>query len=139
MFASLFGSRLALESVKPLARPIIYLAAGVTIFGAAWLGVRWDEARFEAVRADAAREKAAAIEARDNHWKGEIARANAETEARRADAAVEAGKVSASLIEQNSALAARVAEMEKANAALPNPDACGLDRDRVRLLREQSR
>ncbi|CDN93495.1 hypothetical protein [Agrobacterium tumefaciens] len=71
---------------------------------------------------------------RDAYWKVEITAANAKV------AVAEAAQVHLALeLERNTsvriaALNVNKEKLEKENAALPNGDACGLGRDRVRLL-----
>lgn len=77
---------------------------------------------------------AAAIESRDAHWTAEIERANAETNKRVADQLRAALAIETEANARVRAVEAQLSEMETANAALPAGDACGLGRDRVRLL-----
>ncbi|OCP17452.1 MULTISPECIES: hypothetical protein [unclassified Ensifer] len=81
----------------------------------------------ERVRAEARAE-------RDSHWTAEIERANAHAARRIADQAREALRVESVTNERIRAAEQKQVELEKKNAALPNGDRCGLDRDRVRLL-----
>lgn len=75
---------------------------------------------------------------RDDHWKGEIARAN-EMAAQNIIAQM---KISSRLETQARAtidtMKTKLSELEEANAALPDDDACGLDRDRARLLNDKT-
>ncbi|NRF09360.1 hypothetical protein [Agrobacterium pusense] len=71
---------------------------------------------------------------RDAHWKGEIETANtraANAEAAQARFAIELERQTSARI---AALNVNKEKLENENAALPNGDACGLGRDRVRLL-----
>ncbi|WP_107339203.1 hypothetical protein [Agrobacterium pusense] len=71
---------------------------------------------------------------RDAHWKGEIETANtkaANAEAAQARFAIELERETSARI---AALNVNKEKLENENAALPNGDACGLGRDRVRLL-----
>ncbi|MBB2905760.1 hypothetical protein FHR76_002142 [Rhizobium sp. RAS22] len=71
---------------------------------------------------------------RDAHWKGEIETANAKAayaEAAQARYAIELERDASIRI---GALNVNKEKLENENAALPNGDACGLGRDRVRLL-----
>ncbi|TRA97027.1 MULTISPECIES: hypothetical protein [Agrobacterium] len=71
---------------------------------------------------------------RDAHWKAEIEIANskaANAEAAQARFAIELERDTSVRI---AALNVNKEKLEKENAALPNGDACGLGRDRVRLL-----
>lgn len=78
--------------------------------------------------------KAAAIAGRDAYWTAEIERTNAETNKRIADQALAALAIETEANARVRAVEAQLSEMETANAALPAGDACGLGRDRVRLL-----
>ncbi|MEW4398924.1 hypothetical protein AB1J06_09585 [Agrobacterium tumefaciens] len=71
---------------------------------------------------------------RDASWKSEIETANtkaANAEAAQARYAIELERDASIRI---AALNVNKEQLEKQNAALPNGDACGLGRDRVRLL-----
>lgn len=71
---------------------------------------------------------------RDAHWRAEIATSNAAVEHARTEqlqATVAAEAKAATAVAR---LRDELTQMEIANAALPNPDRCGLDHDRVRLL-----
>ncbi len=71
---------------------------------------------------------------RDAHWEAQIAKSEAKTQKLIADrlketmAAQEAARAHVASVE------AQLAQLETDNAALPDTDACGLGRDRVRLL-----
>lgn len=71
---------------------------------------------------------------RDAHWTAEIATSNAETEKKLRLQAMAAQAADAVSRDQIEAANAKISELEKDNAALPDPDAFGLSRDRVRLL-----
>lgn len=81
---------------------------------------------------DAAREEA--TKARDAYWTGEIERANAIAERARADQIAAAAAADREAAEQIRRLEDQLDRLERENASLPNGDACGLSRDRVRLL-----
>lgn len=78
--------------------------------------------------------RASAIAERDAHWEAEIARSEAATQAMIAEklretmAAQEAARAHVASVE------AQLAQLETDNARLPDDGACGLGRDRVRLL-----
>ncbi|PWE52140.1 hypothetical protein DEM27_32590 [Metarhizobium album] len=74
------------------------------------------------------------IAERDAHWSGEIERSNATANRQVADQARATLQIQAAAADKVRQAELALSEMEKANAALPNGDACGLDRDRVRLL-----
>lgn len=76
----------------------------------------------------------AAIAERNAHWTGEIAKSEAATHTRIAEQLKETMAAEAAARSQIAAYAAQLAEMEAENAALPDGGACGLGRDRVRLL-----
>ncbi|TWC85640.1 hypothetical protein FB593_102492 [Rhizobium sp. SJZ105] len=81
-------------------------------------------------------ERAVAMKAseRDAKWKSDIETANtkaANAEAAQARYAIELERDASIRI---AALNVNKEQLEKQNAALPNGDACGLGRDRVRLL-----
>jgi Na+-transporting methylmalonyl-CoA/oxaloacetate decarboxylase gamma subunit len=80
------------------------------------------------------RAEKAAIENRDAHWTAEIERGNAEANRRIADQAKAALAIEADANARIRAVEIENANLEAKNAALPNGDACGLGRDRVRLL-----
>ena len=121
-----------------LARPLTYLAAALAILASVWAGKTWDENRFEAVRSDMTKLADARVSERDQQWTAQIAAANAEVAKREAERERAAAALSAQLAALREESSTRISELERANAALPNAAACGIDRDRVRLLRRQS-
>ncbi|MCY1705224.1 hypothetical protein [Pannonibacter sp. SL95] len=78
--------------------------------------------------------RASAIAERDAHWRGEIQAAEARTAQAIAGALRRTMAAEATARDQIAAADARAAELEKANAQLPDSPECGLGRDRVRLL-----
>jgi hypothetical protein len=80
------------------------------------------------------RAEKAAIVSRDAHWAAEIERGNAEANRRLADQAKAALTIETDANARIRAVEIENANLEAKNAALPNGDACGLGRDRVRLL-----
>ena len=78
--------------------------------------------------------RASAVAERDAHWTGEIAKFEAATQTRIAEQLKETMAAEAAARSEVAAYAAQLAEMEAENAALPDGGACGLGRDRVRLL-----
>ncbi|ANH04617.1 hypothetical protein [Shinella sp. HZN7] len=88
-------------------------------------------ARFDGMVERAAR---AAAEARDAHWAAQIERANADANRRIADQAKAALAIETDANARVRLVEEQLTNMEIANAALPLGDACGLGRDRVRLL-----
>lgn len=116
---------------KPIIIGLAALALAAALTGAmatalvAWRGAI-DDARTAGAKA--------ATEARDAHWTREIARSNqavAEARLKAAEAAMEADRVARAAEVRESILQA---ELEKANAALPDAGATGLSRERVCLL-----
>lgn len=116
---------------KPVAIGLAALALAAAIMtGVATALVAWRGAIDDARTAGAK----AATEARDAHWKAEIARSNqavGEARLKAAEAAMEADRVARAAEARESTLQA---ELERANAALPDTGAGGLSRERVCLL-----
>ncbi len=77
---------------------------------------------------------AAAKAERDAHWTAEIARSNAEAEAARLADLERMIAVETDARDRIAEAERKAAELEKDNEALPDAAACGLTRDRVRLL-----
>lgn len=88
----------------------------------------------QSIAGQVAEARAQAIVGRDAHWQAEIARSNAEAEAERRRRADDAMAVDAAARAEIARLEKSLVEMEARNAALPGGAACGLDRERVRLL-----
>lgn len=80
------------------------------------------------------RAERAAIKSRDAHWTAEIERGNAEANRKIAEQAKAALAIEADANARIRAVEIQLASLEAENAALPNGDACGLGRDRIRLL-----
>lgn len=78
----------------------------------------------------------AATEAAEATFRATIEAQNTAVEKLRADSAIASAKVSAEAEAKISGLQSALSELEKKNAALPNGAAGGLDRARVRLLRD---
>lgn len=114
-----------------LSRAAALAIAGFIMLAIVANGVGWGLAGWRGMLSDA---RASGRAERDAHWRAEIAASNLKAEAERADAARRAGEAEARLAAERAALTETLARLEAANAALPNADACGLDRDRVRLL-----
>lgn len=75
---------------------------------------------------------------RDTHWQGEIARAN-EMAAHNIIAQMKiSSRLETDARTTIDTLKTKLSELEEANAALPDNDACGLDRDRARLLNNKT-
>jgi uncharacterized protein YlxW (UPF0749 family) len=73
---------------------------------------------------------------RDAHWRAEIATANATVERAQSQQVRAAARADAAAREAQSRFETQLNDLEKANAALAGADACGIGRDRVRLLDE---
>lgn len=114
-----------------LSKPVVIVIAIAGLLALAGAGFWRGMARIDALTvaaADGARKE------RDAHWQAEIEKANAATERARSDQAVRAAMLEAAAAAASERAASMETELEKANAALPNAAACGLDRDRGRLL-----
>lgn len=118
------GLKLSRGVVIALVIGALYAAGGLGF----WRGMKTIE-RMQTTAAERATRQAEA------EFKAAIEASNAMVEKLRAAQAIEAAKVSAAAEQEISGLRARLSDMEKANAALPNGAAGGLDRARVRLLR----
>lgn len=111
-----------------VASPLVIAAAlllGVAIV--ALLGVRTVSGMVADARSQAVRE-------RDAYWTGEIEKANAVANRKIADQARAALAIEAGANARVQAAQDRLNELESENAALPDGDACGIGRARVRLL-----
>lgn len=75
-----------------------------------------------------------ASDARDLHWRLQMAEANLAVQAARTEQALAVSRIEAIAAEENRALRDRVSELEKANADLAGFDDGGIDHGRVRLL-----
>lgn len=125
MLAALFASRAAKPILIAGAFALVMLLAGVGF----WRGF----AVIERLQDKAVK---AAIALRDADWRAQIDAANAKAASAREAQAVRADAASRAAAAEISRLSDSLAEKEARNAALPNADACGLDRDRVRLLND---
>ena len=101
----------------------ILAAMGLYAWGAHQLRTLVTEAREEAK------------EARDQFWRAAIAESNATAEAARAASANARAQAEATARAEIDRLRVQLTDMEKANAALPDGDLCGIDAERLRLLR----
>ena len=116
---------------KPIVIGLAALALAVALTGAVATALVAYRGAIDDARTAGAK---AATEARDAHWKSEIARSNqavAEARLKAAEAAMEADRVARAAEARESTLQA---ELERANAALPDTGAGGLSRERVCLL-----
>lgn len=125
MFASWFAFKAA--------KPLIIAGAFALALLLAGLGFWRGFAVIERLQ-DKAVQTAVAL--RDAEWKGQIDAANAKASAAREAQALKADAASRAAAAEISRLSDSLAKKEALNAALPNADACGLDRDRVRLLND---
>jgi hypothetical protein len=78
-----------------------------------------------------------AVALNNAEWQAQIQAANAKAQVERDAQARAAEQASRQAAEEISRLNDSLAKKEARNAELPNPDACGLDADRVRLLNEK--
>ncbi|TRL38018.1 hypothetical protein [Rhizobium straminoryzae] len=114
-----------------IATPLIVAAALVAAAGfSCWLTLRVIDGMIDDARAGA-------IAERDAHWTAEIQKSEAATQKRIADTLRETMAAEAAARDQIAAVEARAIQLEKENAALPDAGACGLGRDRVRLLNKR--
>lgn len=119
----LLGLRLGKGAIIALTLAVLVAAGGLGF----WRGLA-------AINAMVARADATATAARDAHWRAQIAASNAQVEhelRQRAEATIAAEAAATAEIAR---LQKSLTDLEAANAALPNGAACGVDRDRVRLL-----
>lgn len=121
------GIEAAAPAVRTFARPIAYLAAALAILLSVWLVIRWDGRRLAKLERDT-------IISRDAHWRAEIEAKSREVAQRQAERATAAAVQSAKLVAERDAAEARITELERTNAALPNANRIGLSRARARLL-----
>ncbi len=78
--------------------------------------------------------RAAAISERDAHWTAELAKSDAETQKKITDNLRQTMAAQDAARDQVAEANQRADQLEIDNAALPDTGACGLGRDRVRLL-----
>lgn len=116
----------ALLSLIP-GRSILYALAAAALAGL----IAWHWAH-EAAQRQAAVE--AAITASDARWQAALDKANAETRIALTAAQGRADDAAHIAAAAETKLTAAQTQLEAANAALPTPPSCGLDRARVRLL-----
>lgn len=111
--------------------PLIVLAAmAVVALLLGWLALRTVDGMIDDARASAVSE-------RNAHWEGEIAKSEGATQTLIAEKLKETMAAQDAARSEVAAYAAQLADMEAENAALPDGGACGLGRDRVRLLNRQ--
>lgn len=114
-----------------LSRGVVGALAVAGLLALAGLGFWGGMEAIDTMQASAA---AAARAERDAHWKSEIEKSNAEVERVRADQARRVIAIEASTGAEIARLTKSLSVMEARNAALPGGGACGLGRDRIRLL-----
>ncbi len=102
----------------------------VVLAGLAVTGLRTVNSMVETAAATARAE-------RDNYWRAEIEKSNAVTQAKIAENLKQTMAAQNAARDEVAAAETRAAELEKENAALPDDGACGLSRDRVRLLNKR--
>ncbi|OCJ65036.1 hypothetical protein A6U97_12100 [Agrobacterium tumefaciens] len=115
-------------SLTKRAAPLI--VAGAMVLAAAFLG--W----LAVATVNGMLERAITLKAaeRDAVWRGEIEIANAKVANAETAQALVALELERDTSARIAALASKNQKLEMLNAALPDGDACGLGRDRVRLL-----
>ncbi|SIQ24234.1 hypothetical protein SAMN05880590_102756 [Rhizobium sp. RU35A] len=114
-----------------IATPLIVAAALVAAAGfSCWLTLRVIDGMIDDARASA-------IAERDAHWTAQIQKSNAEVQTRIAENLRQTMAVQNAARDEVAAAEARATQLETENAALPNAGACGLGRDRVRLLNKR--
>lgn len=116
-----------------MARPLLIGGVFVLALLIAGLGFWRGFAAIERMQDKAVK---AAIALRDADWKAQLDAANARVAAAREAQALQADAASREAAGEISRLSDQLKKAEDRNATLPNADACGLDRDRVRLLTE---
>lgn len=125
MIANLVASALSPETarfvVKYIARPALY-------FACLWLIWSWDADRITAVRMDATAVERA-------RWEASLAESNKAVMASHLAAERAARIASEQSADEMAALRKTLEDLEKANAAAPNADHCGLSSPRSGLLR----
>lgn len=107
------------------------LLVSAALFAGGGLAFKLGANKFETIVETARQE---ARDAQDAKWREQIALANLEIEKTKARQVAASAAADARLRDQSDTLQKLQSDLEKANAALPNGDACGLDGDRVRLL-----
>lgn len=121
---------LKLQAFRPPVWLIVALAcAGLVALGG--LGAWRAAAALERTVSDA--RKAGKAEA-DAEWRAQIAKSEQAVAEARAEQARAAAAAEARAAQDQITIQDALARLEAANVALPRADACGLDRDRVRLL-----
>ncbi|MCI9864897.1 hypothetical protein RHIZ_02940 [Rhizobium skierniewicense] len=108
--------------------PLIIVAAMLTAAAfLGWLTLSTVHSMVETGRKETAAE-------RDAYWTGRIEKANGLAATADAKQVREVLRIEKEATDRLAAVTQQQANLEKENAALPNGDACGLGRDRVRLL-----
>jgi hypothetical protein len=123
---------LAWLSAFKLSRPVILGIVIAGLLAVAGLGA-WRAA--SDLRAALTGAHAAGKAEADAQWRAQIAESNAKVAQAQVAQAVAVAAAEARAAQDRAAREEALTLMEKANAALPAGNACGLDRDRVRLLR----
>jgi hypothetical protein len=123
---------LAWLSALKLSRPVVIGLAIAGLLAVAGIGA-WSA--FATLRSALADARSAGKAEADAQWRAQIADSNAKVARAQAAQAVAVADAEARAAQERAAREEALTQLEKANAALPAGDACGLDRDRVRLLR----
>jgi len=127
---------LAWLSALKLSRPVVIGLAIAGLLAVAGIGA-WSA--FATLRSALADARSAGKAEADAQWRAQIADSNAKVADARAAQAIAVADAEARAAQDRAARAEALTMMEAANAALPDGNSCGLDRDRVRLLRGSPR
>ncbi|MBB4574376.1 hypothetical protein [Rhizobium lentis] len=112
---------------KPILTGLAALLLVLALAGVVWLSIREIRAMVDAAAASA---KALS----DAEWSARIEKANAEANKKIAEQATATLQIQADAADRVNAASQQLEELRKRNAALPDGDAIGLSRDRVRML-----
>jgi len=115
-------------------KPAIYAVLALGVLLLAGLGFWRGFAAIERMQDKAVK---TAVALNNAEWQAQIQAANAKAQAERDAQARAAEQASRQATEEISRLTDKNADLERRSRDLPNPDACGLDADRVRLLNEK--
>jgi hypothetical protein len=124
MLAALAGLKLSRAAAIGIGIAALLAVAALC----SWLAV-------SSYRASLADARASGKAEADALWRAEIATSNAKVAEAQAQQAIAVAAAEARAAQDRAERDQALTQMEKANAALPAGDACGLDRDRVRVLR----
>lgn len=114
-----------------LSKPALTVLAVAALIALAGIGFWRGMVAIESAQAAAV---AIAVEGRDAHWRGEIAKSNAEVANARAAQAILVADAAAKQARAEAEAKAAYDELEKKNAAMPVNPECGLSAERGGLL-----